>query len=986
MIRPNYVNDKPVVLTFISVFIMAVVRTMSLNCHGFNYGTVAYISKTCVTYNLDILFLQETWLSDIKSHMISDSLPNYFVTHTSAMEQKIASGVLTGRPFGGTAVLVHKKYSKFCHRVFSTNPRVTALRCLFSDSCEVVFCSVYMPYDSSSVDYLVELEDTIGSLQGIIDKYCNCKFVIGGDFNTCRYLRNQGTTVVNSFCNKNSLLWLDHDISVNSYTFHNDSANRYSLIDHFLCSTDLITSHDKVSILIDESNLSDHYAILCDFHVSSCEPIAPLETRHDDAKRPDWRKADVSRYRTVLTDLLAGIMVPTEALLCCKSTCNDHSEDLEYYYAEIVKCMLAASSRSVPSVKIGVQKYWWTPDLEQLKQECIDICHLWNSIGRPRNGSINAERLRRKYRYKIAIKEAAMEADTLFNDQLFTELCSKNHLEFWKTWRKKFCASKCKPTSCLNGRYGDTDILDEFSNFFKSVGQPNTACVDDAFSYEVETLFSKEFSTNNEYVPVDLNDINECICQLKTGKAVSFDGVYNEHIIFGSTSLYVHLCLLFNGLLRHCIVPPDFCVGVIVPLLKNKHGDATKLDMYRGITVSPAISKLFELILLRRYADYLSSDPLQFGFKKNSSCGSALFTFTEVVKHCNKFGSRAHCAFLDVSKAFDKVLHNGLFLKLLKRNVPVSFVKLLKYWYSRLSCMVKWNGSFGQLFPVLCGVRQGGILSPFLFAVYVDELIDNLRNSGFGVYIGNLFVGCVFYADDIVLISVSSFGLQKLLDVCQHYGAVWDMKFNPSKSQITYFGPRSNNNVCKLYLNGSVIDVVDTVKYLGVYFEQYSGYNVISQAFVKFYSQFNNIMAVLGTGKNSNELTVLHLVKAYCLPSLLFGCEIWNLNSQNVHRINVAWNNCFRYIFHGFWRESVKLLQFYCGALPISYLLDQRRLLFWKRMFSSDNIVLCTLSHFVYYRALAVGSLYDFNVFSTSDRAVKDAIWTSFVDSVLPVS
>ena len=93
------------------------------------------------------------------------------------------------------------------------------------------------------------------------------------------------------------------------------------------------------------------------------------------------------------------------------------------------------------------------------------------------------------------------------------------------------------------------------------------------------------------------------------------------------------------------------------------------------------------LRLLQLYGSYLGSDPLQFGFKKNSSCSSALFTFTEAIKYCNNLGSKVYSAFLDASKAFDKVLHNGLFLKLIKRNVPIAFVKLLKNWYSRLSCM-----------------------------------------------------------------------------------------------------------------------------------------------------------------------------------------------------------------------------------------------------------------------------------------------------------
>ena len=162
---------------------------------------------------------------------------------------------------------------------------------------------------------------------------------------------------------------------------------------------------------------------------------------------------------------------------------------------------------------------------------------------------------------------------------------------------------------------------------------------------------------------------------------------------------------------------------------------------------------------------------------------------------------------MDASKAFDKVLHNGLFLKLIKRNVPIGFVKLLKNWYSRLSCMVRWNGKLGTAFPVLCGVRQGGILSPFLFAIYVDDLISSLRQCGYGVHIGNLFVGCVVYADDIVLLSVTCFGLQKLMDVCESYSGPRDIKFNPAKSQVVRFG-FGNNQFCDIYLNGCAVAIV----------------------------------------------------------------------------------------------------------------------------------------------------------------------------------
>ena len=87
---------------------MDALRVLSLNCHGFNNSTVAYVQRVCTRYNVDILFLQETWLTDTNSHIISNSLSDYVVTHTSAMEHKITSGMLVGRPFGGTAVLSQK--------------------------------------------------------------------------------------------------------------------------------------------------------------------------------------------------------------------------------------------------------------------------------------------------------------------------------------------------------------------------------------------------------------------------------------------------------------------------------------------------------------------------------------------------------------------------------------------------------------------------------------------------------------------------------------------------------------------------------------------------------------------------------------------------------------------------------------------------------------------------------------------------------------
>jgi len=99
-------------------------------------------------------------------------------------------------------------------------------------------------------------------------------------------------------------------------------------------------------------------------------------------------------------------------------------------------------------------------------EKCICV-----SVGRPRCGEINAERLRCKFRYKQAIKAAANEAEQCMNDDLFSHLCSKDTVSFGKSWRKRFRSRNVQPTNVLNGKSGD-DILPEFTNFYKDVLNP----------------------------------------------------------------------------------------------------------------------------------------------------------------------------------------------------------------------------------------------------------------------------------------------------------------------------------------------------------------------------------------------------------------------------------------------------------------------------------------------------------------------------------
>lgn len=88
---------------------------------------------------------------------------------------------------------------------------------------------------------------------------------------------------------------------------------------------------------------------------------------------------------------------------------------------------------------------------------------------------------------------------------------------------------------------------------------------------------------------------------------------------------------------------------------------------------------------------------------------------------------------VDLTKAFDKMNHYGLYIKLMDRNIPKCFLDVLLTWYSKCFAYVRWGTTISKTFQLLCGVRQGGVLSPCLFALFIDSVIQKLRASGYGI-------------------------------------------------------------------------------------------------------------------------------------------------------------------------------------------------------------------------------------------------------------
>ena len=235
--------------------------------------------------------------------------------------------------------------------------------------------------------------------------------------------------------------------------------------------------------------------------------------------------------------------------------------------------------------------------------------------------------------------------------------------------------------------------------------------------------------------------------------------------------------------------------------------------------------------------------------------------------------------FLDASKAFDLVDHGMLFDKLLTRGLPVSIVRFLSSWYYAQQMCARWNSSFSDSFHVSNGVRQGGVLSPMLFAVYVDSLLEMLEASGVGCYSGGCFVGAVCYADDIVLLAPCASALRVMLNICDTFASSHGLVFNAAKTQLICFRQRYTHTFLpELIFNGSKLKFVEEVTHLGhILANNLDDKQDIIRAVKDLNRKANSVLCKFSS---LDPFVKCFLIKSYCLS--LYGSPLWSLSSPSL--------------------------------------------------------------------------------------------------------
>ena len=347
---------------------------------------------------------------------------------------------------------------------------------------------------------------------------------------------------------------------------------------------------------------------------------------------------------------------------------------------------------------------------------------------------------------------------------------------------------KTHRTPCIvEGFSNNEDISSYFSSYYEELY--NSVSFDSVEWPDLYKTFNNTICSECINHIVNVNDVENSIKRLKPGKSDGFDGLTSDYFINASPLFYVYLSHLFTTMLYYCFSPPSFCISTIIPIPKGSNKDTSDIRNYRGIALSSLLSKLFDSCIISLNTVVFKSDDLQFAYKKRFFTVQCVSMVTKVFDYYKNNDSPVYMC-INILTVF-KTLYS-------RRMCPI-YLRLLMTIYEEKHMRIRWNNSICDYFTISIGVKQGGVLSPVLFSIYLDHLIAQLRHLGMGCYMNGLFTGVFICADDITLLAPSRASMVLMLEKCESFALTHDILFHASKTKYMIVKHCECVNMAPLY-------------------------------------------------------------------------------------------------------------------------------------------------------------------------------------------
>lgn len=428
--------------------------------------------------------------------------------------------------------------------------------------------------------------------------------------------------------------------------------------------------------------------------------------------------------------------------------------------------------------------------------------------------------------------------------------------------------------------------------------------------------------------PPTLQEVLVAIRSQQNKKAVGVDGIPGELLKYGGERLHDIIWKLFTQMWCDEQVPSDFKISRICSLYKNK-GDRSNCNSYRGISLLSTPGKVFARILLNRLTS-VSEDILpetQFGFRPERGTCEAVFCVRQLQEKSREQGRPLFLCFVDLEKAFDCVPREALWIVLKKVGCPAKFVRLVRLLHDGMTCCVSANGEQSDFFPVSCGVKQGCVLAPTLFAIYFAAVVsETIQKVPTGIHIrfrtdGMLFnlsrlkartkvsykmITEIMYADDLCFLAESPTSLQELMtgldEACSKFG----LKISVSKTEVMTTGLQTDEPL-RICLGRDVLKCVEKFKYLGSTITSQCDLDAeINSRIGAASASYGKLRSKVFRSHDLKLATKISVYRAIVLPSLLYGSETWCLYRRNIKSLDQFHLRCLRDIMNIHWTDRIR--------------------------------------------------------------------------------
>ena len=639
-----------------------------------------------------------------------------------------------------------------------------------------------------------------------------------------------------------------------------------SVVDYLLTDCDLLNYIDDFYIA--NRLESHHLPICCSFKTS-----VALES-----KEKTYIECDLQRYRLkedatqlFLEKLQSQNFQEIERLL--------NNEELEGALNQLNKYITTSADNMVENrirkTDSRIREPWFNDHCLSLKKMCTRKLKLFR---KSRNNDLLNDFLAAKKHYRNVYTAEKLNFKERERADLIENLKVNDSKEFWKIVRKN---------TQQKMNVGDVSLHVWADYFRKLFAKPTAPMV-----YDVE--LGEEFHNEILDKEINLQDVLKAINSLKNGMATGYDGIASEFYKISEPYISKYIVSIFNALYRNAYFPEIWTRALIMPLPKK--GDLSRPENYRGISLLPIFSKIFTHILKEKLLKWCEQEHKickeQAGFRKNHSTVDNVFIVDTLIrKYLRKKGGRFYCAFIDFSKAFDSVDRNALWQKLLQNNISTCMLKMLMNIYRSVGAVVMTNEGVSAPFECELGVKQGCILSPTLFSLFINDLPEALNQVGINrISLVASEINSLMFADDVIMFAESPWGLQKELDVLENYCHRWSLSVNVDKSKIMVFRNGGKlRNYEKWYYMGQEMSTCTYYPYLGVSFSSVHSwtYNQKIRAERAGKALFS-IKRLMSQFKVTDSNLAFRLFDTKIVPILHYGSEIWGFHEgKDVERVQL---------------------------------------------------------------------------------------------------